>query len=125
LRVQALLDLSKAVTNGMYVSMFVLLIAGVAAAFIAGLWGTCVDLAAIILLVLMYAYDVRARLDLVPRSAPLGRSGVCDGEGRAASGAAYAARLATLTASSRPMEIAAIGYRGLILSLRLMVVKPF
>jgi hypothetical protein len=38
-RVQALLDLSRAATNGMYVSTFVVLGAGVAAAFIAGLWG--------------------------------------------------------------------------------------
>jgi hypothetical protein len=36
-----------------------------------------------------------------------------------------AARLATLTASSRPMEIAAIGYGGLVLILWLMVMKPF
>jgi hypothetical protein len=36
-----------------------------------------------------------------------------------------AARLATLTASSRPMEIAAIGYGGLVLILWLMVLKPF
>jgi hypothetical protein len=33
--------------------------------------------------------------------------------------------LATLTASSRPMEIAAIGYVGLVLILWLMVMKPF
>jgi hypothetical protein len=38
-RVQALLDLSQVATNGMYGSMIVLLIAGIAAAFIAGLWG--------------------------------------------------------------------------------------
>ena len=37
-RVQALLDLSQFATNGMYVSVVTLLIAGVAAAFIAGLW---------------------------------------------------------------------------------------
>jgi hypothetical protein len=36
-----------------------------------------------------------------------------------------AASLATLTASSRPMEIAAIGYGGLVLILWLMVMKPF
>jgi hypothetical protein len=36
-----------------------------------------------------------------------------------------AARLATLTASSRPMEIATIGYGGLVLILWLMVMKPF
>jgi hypothetical protein len=38
-RVQALLDLSNMSTNGTYVSIFVLLIAGVTAAFTAGLWG--------------------------------------------------------------------------------------
>ena len=36
-----------------------------------------------------------------------------------------AAKLAALTASSRPMEIAAIGYGGLVLILWLMVMKPF
>jgi ABC-type methionine transport system permease subunit len=52
-RVQALLDLSQAATNGMYVSVFVLLIARVAAAF-ADLWGRSWILAAIVLLVLMF-----------------------------------------------------------------------
>ena len=36
-----------------------------------------------------------------------------------------ASRLATLAASSRPMEIAAIDYGGLVLILWLMVMKPF
>jgi hypothetical protein len=35
------------------------------------------------------------------------------------------ARLAALTASNWPMEIAAIGYGGLVLILWLMVMKPF
>jgi Flp pilus assembly protein TadB len=39
----------------MYVSIFVLLIAGVAAAFIAGLWGRAWIWAAIVVLVLMFA----------------------------------------------------------------------
>jgi hypothetical protein len=38
-RVQALLDRSQFSTNGTYVSIVVLLIVGVGAAFIAGLWG--------------------------------------------------------------------------------------
>ena len=54
-RVQALLDLSQFATNGMYVSIFVLLGAGVAAAFIAGLWGKGWIWAAIVLLVLLFA----------------------------------------------------------------------
>ena len=124
-RVHALLDLSKAATNGMYVSIFVLLTAGVAAAFIAGLWGRAWILAAIVLLVLMFA-------------AMYARSSTWFRDLRRAVGQAYetgkgaqpaerpdAARLATLTTSSRPMEIAAIGYGGLVLILWLMVMKPF
>jgi hypothetical protein len=124
-RVQALLDLSKMATNGMYVSIFVLLIAGVAAAFIAGLWGRAWIWAAIVLLVLMFA-------------AMYARASTWFRDLRQAAGQPYetrkgaqpaerpdAARLATPTASSRPMEIAAIGYGGLVLILWLMVMKPF
>lgn len=109
-RVQALLDLSQFATNGMYVSIFVLLIAGVAAAFIAGLWGRGWIWAAIVLLVLMFA-------------AMYARASTWFRDLRRAAGQAYetgkgaqpaerpdAVRLATLTASSRPMEIAVIGY---------------
>ena len=48
-RIQALLDLSQASTNGMYGSIFVLLGAGITAAFIAGLWGKGWIWAAIVL----------------------------------------------------------------------------
>jgi hypothetical protein len=109
-RVQALLDLSQAATNGMYVSIFVLLIAGVAAAFIAGPWGRGVDLGGHRPVGADVRGHVRPRLDLVPRSPTRGRSGVQDGEGAQPAERLDAARLATLTASSRPMEIAAIGY---------------
>jgi hypothetical protein len=54
-RVQALLDLSRFAINAIYVSIFVLLIAGVAAAFIAGFWGRGWIWAAIVLLVAMFA----------------------------------------------------------------------
>jgi type IV secretory pathway VirB2 component (pilin) len=54
-RVQALLDLSQVATGGMYGSIVVLLIAGIAAAFIAGLWRKGWIWAAIVLLVLMFA----------------------------------------------------------------------
>jgi hypothetical protein len=124
-RVQALLDLSQFSTNGMYVSIFVLVIAGVAAAFIAGLWGRVWIWAAIVVLVLMFA-------------AMYARAATWFRDLRRAAGQAYetgkdaqpaerpdAARLATLTASSRPMEVAAIGYGGLVLILWLMVMKPF
>jgi hypothetical protein len=125
-RVQALLDLSQVATSGIYGSIVVLLLAGIAAAFIAGLWGKGWIWAAIVLLVLMFA-------------AMYARATPCFGELRRAAGQGYyligkgaqpaerpdPARLATLTASSRPMEIAAIGYGGLVLILWLMVLKPF
>jgi hypothetical protein len=124
-RAQALLDLSRFATNGMYVSIFVLLGAGIAAAFIAGLWGRGWIWAAIVLLVLMFA-------------AMYARASTWFRDLRRAAGLPYetskgaqpaerpdAAKLAALTASSRPVEIAAIGYGGLVLILWLMVLKPF
>jgi hypothetical protein len=53
-RVQPLFELSRLATNGMYISFFVLLAGGVAAAFIAALWGRGWIWAAIALLVLMF-----------------------------------------------------------------------
>jgi hypothetical protein len=124
-RVQALLDLSRFATNSMYVSIFVLLGAGIAAAFIAGLWGRGWIWAAIVLLLLMFG-------------AMYARASTWVRDLRQAAGLPYetskgahpaeppdAAKLAALTASSRPVEIAAVGYGGLVLILWLMVLKPF
>ena len=114
---QALLDLSKVSTNGMYISIFVLLVAGVASAFIAGPRGRGWIWAAIVLLVVMFA-AMYARASTWFRD--LRRAaGQPYGTGRGAQPAERpdAARLATLTASSRPIEIAAIGYGGLVLIL--------
>lgn len=124
-RVQALLDLSRFATNGMYVSIFVLLIAGVAAAFIAGLLGKAWIWAAIVLLVLMFV-AMYARASTWFRDLRRAAGQVYEtGKGAQPAERPDAAMLATLTASSRPMEIAAIGYGGLVLILWLMVMKPF
>ena len=71
-RVQALLDLSNVATQGTYVGLVILLIGGITAAFMAGLWGRGWIWTAIALLVLMIAFmyarasryygEVRARL---------------------------------------------------------------
>ena len=109
-RVQALLDFSRFAVNAMYVSVLVLLVAGIAAAFMAGLWGKGWIWAAIVLLVLMFVL-MYARASTWFRD--LGRAaGQAYETGRGAQPAERpdAARLATLTASSRPMEIAGIGY---------------
>jgi hypothetical protein len=50
-RVQALLDLSKLATQGLYVAMYVLLGAGILAAFMAGFWGRGWIWTAIVILV--------------------------------------------------------------------------
>lgn len=125
-RVQALLDLSQIATGGMYGSIVVLLIAGVAAALIAGLWGKGWIWAAIVILVLMFA-AMYARASTwfgdVRRAA--GQPYYLMGKGAQAAERPDGAKLATLTASSRPMEITAIGYGGLVLILWLMVMKPF
>ena len=124
-RVQALLDLSRVATNGMYGSIFVLLIAGVAAAFIAGLWGRGWIWAAIVLLVLMFA-AMYTRASTWFRDMRRAAGQVYEtGKGAQPAERPDAAKLAALTASSRPMEIAAIGYGGLVLILWLMVMKPF
>jgi hypothetical protein len=87
--VQALLDLSQVATNGMYGSVVALLIAGIAAAFIAGLWDRGWIWAAIVLLVplfaAMYARATTWFADVLAR----GWSGALrDWEGTAVRGAA-------------------------------------
>ena len=124
-RVQALLDLSRYATNGMYGSIFVLLVAGIAATFIAGLWGRGWIWAAIVLLVLLFiAMYARAATWFRDLRRAAGQP-YETGKGAQPAEAADVAKLAALTASSRPMEIAAIGYGGLVLILWLMVMKPF
>ena len=123
-RVRALLDLSQGATTVMYASLAVLLIGGVAAGFAAGLWGRGWIWAAIALLVaqMVFMY-VRA----LPYFASL----------RRAAGQAYFLRsphepepvdmdrLRMQLASARPVELAAVGYLGLVAILWLMFFKPF
>jgi hypothetical protein len=124
-RVQALLDLSRLSTNGMYVGILVLLAGGITAAFMAGLWGRGWIWTALAILVVMFAFMYV-------------RAAVYFGEVRRAAGQPYetrkgkgaaeppnSARLAELLASTRPFEIAGVGYVGLVAILWLMVMKPF
>ena len=124
-RVRTLLDLSSGATGVMYWALLVLLAAGIGAAFVAGLWGKGWIWAAIVLLVALLAFMyVRATpyFGALRRAASLpyfdGRKGH-DAEATAA------AALGSLLASPRPMEIASVGYLGLVVILWLMVVKPF
>ena len=123
-RVRALLDLSQSASGLMYTAVVVLLIAGIAGGFVAGLWGRGWIWAAIVLLVLMLVF-------MYARAVPY------YGSLRRAAGQAYFMRgphqpepvdidrLNALLASPRPVELAAVGYLGLVAILWLMFFKPF
>ena len=124
-RVQALLDLSQVATNGMYAGIFVLLGAGVVAAFMGGLWGRGWIWTAIVILVGMFAF-MYARASGYFRDVRRAAGQPYEtGKGPRVAEPPNTARLAELLASSRPFEIAGVGYAGLIAILWLMVMKPF
>ena len=126
-RVQAFLDLSQIATGGMYLGLVVLLLGGVIAAFMAGLWGRGWIWTALFLLVLLIAYmyvrassyygDLR-RAAGQPYFDMRARTGM-------PAGSPNTAELNTVLASSRPVEIAAVGGLGLLVIIWLMVLKPF
>jgi hypothetical protein len=124
-RVQALLDLSNISTQGMYVGIFILLGAGIAAAFMAGLWGRGWIWTAIVILVLMFALMyVRASRYFRDVRRAAGQP-YETGKGAHTAEPPNPSRLRELLASSRPIEIAGVGYAGLFAILWLMVMKPF
>ena len=124
-RVRALLDLSGGALGVTYLALLVLLAAGIAAAFIGGLWGKGWIWAALALLValLVFMY-VRATpyYSALRRAAGLpyfAKNRAHDAE------PVDAAALASLLTSRRPVEVAALGYVGLVVILWLMFLKPF
>jgi hypothetical protein len=125
-RVQALLDLSSAATSGLYIGLLILLIAGITAAFMAGLWGRGWIWTAIALLILMIAFMwVRASryYGEVRRASGLGYYILGKGSGDPM--APNTAELARLLESPRAIELAGVGTIGLLAIVWLMVMKPF
>lgn len=122
-RVRALLDLSQLATGAMYVALLVLLAGGIAAAFIAGLWGRGWIWAAIVTLALvlgyMYARASRYYGEL------RGSVGLVNYQRRDAPIATDTAEMTRLLASARAMELAAVGTLALVVILWLMIFKPF
>jgi hypothetical protein len=124
-QVRALLDLSTSSLGLMYSSLSLLIVLGVVAGFVGQWWGHGWIWAAIALLVLLavamyyrgttYFVDLRrlaglpyrAERAMQPRMTP------------------DPAGLALKLASSRPIELAATGYLGLLAIIGLMVFKPF
>ena len=122
-RVRALLELSQIATGGMYVGILVLLIGGITAAFLGGLWGRGWIWTAIVILVLvmgyMYARASRYYGEL------RGSVGLVNYQARNATVGTDPAEMARLLASSRGMELAVIGTAALVAILWLMFFKPF
>ncbi len=122
-RVRALLELSQLATGAMYVAILILLAGGIAAAFIAGLWGRGWIWAAIATLVFvmgfMYARASRYYGEL------RGSAGLVNYQRRDAPIATDVAEMTRLLASPRAMELAAVGTLALVVILWLMFFKPF
>jgi hypothetical protein len=125
-RVQALLDLSNTATQGMYVGLLILLVGGITAAFMAGLWGRGWIWTAIALLVVMIGFMwMRASRYYGEMRRAAGLAYYILGKGAGPPTTPNTAELARLLASSRPMELAGVGAIGLLILVWLMVMKPF
>ena len=125
-RIAALLELSGTAIYVMYVSLLVLLVAGVAAGFVGGWWGRLwiwVSLA--LLLALMVAmYLLASRFYESVRHA-VGIRGIQDSKKTPDPVALGAEDLDRLLTSPRPFLIAVIGGSGFVILLWLMYFKPF
>jgi uncharacterized membrane protein len=110
----------------MYVGLLILLIGGIAATFMAGLWGRGWIWTAIALLVAMIAFMwMRASRYYGEMRRAAGLDYYILGKGSGTATAPNTVELARLLASSRPMELAGVGAIGLLAIVWLMVMKPF
>jgi hypothetical protein len=125
-RVAALLDLSGTSIGVMYISLVVLLAAGIAAGFIGGFWGRAWIWVAIGVLVLVTAamYPLGSQHYANVRRA-VGIKAYNDPKDAPPPVPLPSSELEHLLTSNRPGLLAAIGGIGLIVILWLMVVKPF
>ena len=125
-RVAALLDLSAFSLGLMYISLVALLIGGIAAAFVGGLWGSLWLWLSIGVLVLVIAAmypmgslhyaKVRRAVGIKPYSDPKDAPPPVPLSG---------AELEAVLSSNRPFALAAVGGIGLAIIIWLMVVQPF
>lgn len=125
-RVQALLDLSNTATQGMYVGLVLLLVGGITAAFMGGLWGRGWIWTALALLVLMIAFMyARASRYYGEMRRAAGLDYYIPGKGGGGRASPDAVALSRLLASGRAIELAVVGAIGLLAIVWLMVMKPF
>jgi hypothetical protein len=125
-RVAAMLDLSALSVATLYISLLVLLAAGIAAGFVGGHWDRLWIWASIgvlvVTLVFMYAVASPYYSDL--RRA-IGQKAYGDKKDAAPPEPVTAEELARRLGSSRPWWLLAVGTVGLVAIIWMMVLKPF
>ena len=124
--VAAMLDISGTSLTLMYVSLLVLLVAGIAAGFIGNWWGRLwIWLAlAILLAVAIYMYIAGTRFYIRVRHA-VGKTAPQDPKDKPPPTPLSPEELAVMLESRRPFELAAVGVAGFVAILYLMILKPF
>ena len=124
--VRTLLGLSGMSIGGLYISLLVLLVAGIAAAIMGGWFGRGWPWAAIVLVVLIIVamYAMASRYYATIRSA-VGLPSYNDKKGTPPPEPVAPDELARLLDTRRPEAIAVIGIGGLALLIWLMELKPF
>jgi hypothetical protein len=124
--VRTLLGLSSLSIGGLYISLLVLLVAGITAAIMHGWFGQIWPWAAIVLVVLIVVsmYAMASRYYASVRSA-VGLPSMNDKKGEPSPEQVSPDELARLLDTRLPESIAAIGIVGLVLLIWLMELKPF
>jgi hypothetical protein len=125
-RVAALLDLSGMSLGLMYISLMVLLAAGVAAGFVGAFWGRAWIWVAIgvLVIVVVAMYPLGSQHYAKVRRA-VGLKVYSDPKDAPPPAPLAPDEVAALLASPRPFVLAGLGGIGLVVILWLMVVKPF
>jgi hypothetical protein len=124
--VRALLGVSSLSIGGLYISLLVLLIAGIAAAVMHGWFGQLWPWAAIVLVIVIVVamYAMASRYYATIRTA-VGLPSMTDNKGEPPPAPVPQEELVRLLDTRRPEALAAIGFGGLVLIIWLMEFKPF
>jgi hypothetical protein len=124
--VRTLLGLSSMSIGVLYISLLVLLIAGITAAIMGGWFGHGWPWAAIVVVVVVVVgmYVMASRYYATVRSA-VGLPSMNDKKGQPPPAAVSAEELARILDTRRPEALAVLGFGGFVILVWLMELKPF
>jgi len=125
-RLAALLDLSGEYINVLYVSLLVMILAGIASGFIGKWWGSAwIWLGLVLLFGISFGMYFMATIPLTNLRNAIGLPSFGGTKNKTAESPASLEEIASRLAAINPLAIAVIGYGGLTLIVWLMVFKPF